>query len=93
MQIFDPASNNWTTGTPLPTERYGAASGVIDGKFYVVGGYNGNDLDVLEIYDPVADTWSSGAPMPTARTASGAGVINGKLYVVGGRARTVNHLV
>ena len=38
----------------MPTARWGAASGVIDGKLYVVGGTTGtNSLAILEVYDPV----------------------------------------
>ncbi|OGA03760.1 MAG: hypothetical protein A3H35_13370 [Betaproteobacteria bacterium RIFCSPLOWO2_02_FULL_62_17] len=76
---------SWTTKTAMPTARWGAASGVVSGKLYVAGGWNGtSSLATLEVYDPATDTWTTKAPMPTARNGAGAAVINGKLYVVGG---------
>jgi N-acetylneuraminic acid mutarotase len=32
LQIYDPASNTWTTGAPLPQARSAADAGVIGGK-------------------------------------------------------------
>jgi len=83
----DPARLNgdkWTPKTPMPTARRYPASGVIGGKLYIVGGFNGSNLNVNEAYDPASDTWSTKAAMPTGRLGPAAGVIGGKLYVVGG---------
>ena len=75
----------WETKAPMPTVRWGAASGVINGKLYVAGGWNGtNSLATLEVYDPATNTWATKASMSTARDGAAGGVINGKLYVVGG---------
>ncbi|MDP2793931.1 MAG: kelch repeat-containing protein [Sulfurisoma sp.] len=83
-----PASGSgaWTTEAPMPTARWGAASGVINGKLYVAGGWRSgtSSLATLEVYDPATNTWATKAPMPTARGGAGGAVINGKLYVVGG---------
>lgn len=32
---------DWDTKTSMPTPRWGAVAGVIDGKRYVAGGWNG----------------------------------------------------
>ena len=83
--VYDPSKNNWTLKSPIPTERMGAAAGVIDGKLYVVGGTGTfHTLNVLEVYNPASDTWTTKSPIPTPRANAMAGVINGKLYVVGG---------
>ena len=44
----------WTTGTSMPTARTEVAGSVLDGKIYVVGGYDesGKTTDVVEVYDP-----------------------------------------
>jgi N-acetylneuraminic acid mutarotase len=86
VEAYDPATNSWTTVSPMPTARSGSAAGVINGILYVVGGWNdsGGILATVEAYDPVTDTWSTMDPMPTARNALGAGVIDGRLYVPGG---------
>jgi len=73
----------------MPTPRWGAAAGVIDGKLYVAGGYNtvSGSLAVLEAYDPDIDTWETLQPMPYARHGAGGAVIDGKLYIVGGEGK------
>lgn len=77
--------NTWTSGTPMPTARLGAATGVIKGKVYVVGGASSTTvLNVNEIYDPKKNTWTTGAPMPTARLVPASAVVNNILYVIGG---------
>lgn len=89
VEIYDPATDTWTTGEPMPTARTGhkAVTGP-DGRIYLIGGYSldhGGHLNVLEIYDPAANTWTTGSPMPTARQQFGAALgANGKIYVIGG---------
>lgn len=88
-------TGTWSTGSPMPTARYGAAIGSINGKLYVAGGCCQSfsapfpRFPVLEVYDPTADTWTGQAPMPTAVYGSAAGVLDSKLYVAGGQASQV----
>jgi N-acetylneuraminic acid mutarotase len=89
LDIYDPGTNTWATGAPLPTPRGWLAAAAINGKLYVVGGWKegmiGADaFSILEVYDPATDSWTTGAPMPTPRFDLAAGVIDGKLYAVGG---------
>ena len=84
LEAYDPATNTWTTKTPMPTARAAVATGVIAGRLYVVGGHQALPLNTLEVYDPATNTWTTRASMPTARAYMGSAVINGKLYVVGG---------
>ncbi|MDP3706920.1 MAG: kelch repeat-containing protein [Polaromonas sp.] len=82
----------WTRKLAAPTLREHAATAVVNGKLYVMGGQRtdsgvrpGPSTNVLEIYDPVTNTWSTGNPMPTARMGLVATVANGKIYAIGGR--------
>jgi N-acetylneuraminic acid mutarotase len=84
--VYDPATNVWTTKASMPTARWGAAAGVIDGKLFVAGG-RGTDLSVLtkmEMYDPASNSWGVRAKMLTGREGAGAAVIGGVLHVLGG---------
>lgn len=92
--VFDPATNTWTSRAPMITARNHAAAGVIDNRIYVAGGRAGSvfipnalNLDLVEVYDPATDRWSIVSPMPTARSAAAWGVHDGKLYVAGGEIR------
>jgi subtilisin family serine protease/N-acetylneuraminic acid mutarotase len=81
---FDPASMSWTQLANMPNgPRHQSTVGVIDGKVYVVSGWNVLDT-VTMIYDPASDTWTDGADSPAARSAAGEAVLDGQLYMVGG---------
>ncbi|OLE53306.1 MAG: hypothetical protein AUG51_13600 [Acidobacteria bacterium 13_1_20CM_3_53_8] len=84
LEVYDPATNAWSTLAPMPTARFGLTAGVINGKLYAVGGFNSGYLRTLEAYDPATNTWSTLAPMPAARYEMAAEVIDGNLYVAGG---------
>jgi N-acetylneuraminic acid mutarotase len=82
VQEYDPVSDSWTLGQPMPTARYGLAAVALDGKIYALGG-NGPS-NAVEVYDPATDSWSSGAPLPTARVFLAAVALGGKVYAIGG---------
>ncbi len=76
----------WTTKTNMTHARESPTSAVVNGKIYVIGGWNGNTvLNIVEEYDPATDTWTTKKNMPTARYAPASSVIDGKIYVIGGR--------
>jgi N-acetylneuraminic acid mutarotase len=95
--VYDPATNHWTAKPPLGLSRPGAASTVLDGKLYVMGGYRYNAktdawemLDITIVYDPATDVWTRRASLPGPRTDLGASrvYLNGKprIELVGGEA-------
>ncbi len=80
-----PMYSQWTTKTPAPTARWGAAACHLNGYIYLIGGNNGTDLATNQRFDPGTNTWTTLAPMPTARSYPAAvGASNGKIYVFGG---------
>lgn len=88
LEVYDPATNTWTTKAPMPQARAEMATGVIDGKLYVAGGYVACGpclaTNTLQIYDPVTNSWTIGPPMPVPASHTNGEVINGKFYVAGG---------
>ena len=81
---FNPATNTWAARKSAPHYHRSGAGGVIGGKFYVVGGFNGSQpVADLDVYDPATDTWTTRAPIPTAGGAIGT-ALQGKLYVMAG---------
>lgn len=81
----------WTSLQAGPTQREYAASAVLGGRLYVVGGQITNSgttpgptTAVMEVYDPATHTWSTANPMPTARMGLVAVAYNSKLYAIGG---------
>jgi N-acetylneuraminic acid mutarotase len=80
---YNPVTNSWATKRPAPHYHRHGAGGVINGKFYVVGGIDDRQRPVaaLDRYDPATDTWQTLAPLPVGGTARGA-VLHGKLIVI-----------
>jgi Kelch motif len=80
---YDPGTNAWTKVARCPHFHKNGTGGVINGKFYVVGGFNIDGLAYLDVYDPATNTWSTRAPLPTAGHVIGA-VLGNKLFVIAG---------
>src|SRR5262245_10001733 len=57
----------------------------LDGKVYVLGGFNAalQVVPAVRIYDVATCTWSDGPPLPRAVHHANAAVADGTLYVVG----------
>ncbi|WP_041170390.1 thrombospondin type 3 repeat-containing protein [Vibrio sp. EJY3] len=82
--IYDPNSDSWSEGSPMPTPRRGSAGAVLNGEIYVVGGYGEGQLAIVEAYNPLTDQWTTKASLPSPRWYPSAAAVDGKLYVIGG---------
>ena len=86
-EVYDPIANTWTTMASLPTPRFAAATNIVDGIIYVIGGHTMTNLyetyNITEAYDPQSNSWTtrSRAPLPVSTSASA--VIDNKIYVLG----------
>ena len=54
VDLYDAATDSWTSGPPLPVPLHHAGAGVLGDRIYVVGGYAGKE------WTPVADVRSLG---------------------------------
>jgi N-acetylneuraminic acid mutarotase len=92
VEVYDPARNTWSKGTPMKTRRDNPGSAVLGGKLYVFGGRTRNadgttvngTLATVERYNPATDTWVARAPMPTGRRTMVVGTVAGRAQVMGG---------
>jgi len=50
----------WELGASMPVLRQELATGVLDGKVYVLGGYDENrsSTATVEVYNPATNTWT-----------------------------------
>jgi N-acetylneuraminic acid mutarotase len=79
VDVYDPATNNWSQIASMPIGEADHSSAVVDGKIYVIGG------NTVQIYDPLTDTWTRGADRPsTPRWWAPVSVVDGKIYSIGG---------
>lgn len=94
VEMYDPATNTWTTKASLNFKRDVAGVGVVNGKIYSIGGMYGEldlpepeNLDTVEMYDPNVDKWTvMPSRMPTAMRAMAYTTIGSKVYLFGGCA-------
>lgn len=85
VEVYNPAADRWTTAPPLPRAVCGYALAALDGKIYVIGGWDGERARAETlIYTPGASSWQEGPPMPSPRAYAAAAVIDGHIYVIGG---------
>ncbi|NJN70951.1 MAG: galactose oxidase [Nitrospira sp.] len=97
VEMYDPATDQWTAKAPMPIGLHHVGIGVAGGRLYVIGGYSKSGLSVwnpvatVYAYDPATDSWTERASMPTARGALSVTEHDGKLYAIGGYDRKANN--
>jgi N-acetylneuraminic acid mutarotase len=83
VDVYDPATDVWSTIHPLPGATNHNAAAVAAGKLYHI---NASDTFV---YNPANDSWVQVATTNTSHGATPAvGVINDKIYIAGGIGAT-----
>lgn len=100
-QLFDPASDSWTSAGSIGIGRYWhAAARLEDGRVLIAGGtvysgtgdprFNATTTATARVYDPVTGTWSSAGTLSQPRTRPRAVLLQtGRVLVVGGSQSSV----
>ncbi|XP_043953399.1 kelch-like protein 33 [Gambusia affinis] len=66
-EMYSPAANSWTAFTSLQVPHVGAGSAVLEGKFYLLGGYSQEDFsdtNMVHRYDNATQKWENMGQMP-----------------------------
>ncbi len=87
-EVYDPATNTWTTKASMPTNRSEVEAASVNGKIYVIGGRTEgaqSTVNITEIYDPITDSWTSGASMPYPVVLAASAVVDNRICVIGGQ--------
>ena len=87
MEIYNPSTDLWVFGAPMPTGRRTMSVGTLNNRIQVIGGeagIDGTSFDQNEEYNPATGTWRTLPSIPTARHGAGFGTIDNVIYVAGG---------
>jgi hypothetical protein len=88
VQIYDAATDIWTTGPTMPNAHGSWAVAVaVNEIVYVMGGFDAGTqaaLATVDALDTATGIWSTKKPMPTPRYGAAAAAGNNRICVVGG---------
>lgn len=94
VDVFELTTETWlaadSTPADIPTQRAGAATAVLDGKLFVIGGevehFPPHDLALphAEVLDPANGRWQRVADLVLPRHATQAVVHGGRIYLPAG---------
>ena len=92
VEVYDPLTNRWEKRAEMPTERGETDAVVVDGKVYVIGGYNWRNVPTLperfvrsiEEYNPKIDKWRPLPEMPMFKGGFAAIAVDNEIYTIGG---------
>jgi hypothetical protein len=88
VEIYDPATDSWRTGPPLPVGRGGLAAAAVGDRILVFGGEAPLRIfNATEMWEPGGQRWIAKEPMPTPRHGIGAAVLDGRVFVPAGGTR------
>jgi hypothetical protein len=94
--LYDPATNTWRAGVPLPEARSGYTVTRLPNRLVLVaggvtfqqdghGGSSARPLASTFVFDPIANAWSAEKAMNVARTnAVAVSLTDGRVLVIGG---------
>jgi 2-polyprenyl-6-methoxyphenol hydroxylase-like FAD-dependent oxidoreductase len=86
-QVYDPATDRWFVGAPLPRGANHVAVAAFGGRVYALGGFieqNRHSDGNAYAYDVATDRWTTIAPLSRPRGAAGAVALAGHIHVIGG---------
>jgi len=77
---------HWVALADVPAARQEISSAVLNGKIYVMAGYDENVRSTADVYvyNPATDTWKTLQPLPGPNNHNAAAVAAGKLYSFAG---------
>lgn len=85
--IYDPATDRWLSGTPLPRGANHVAVAAEGDRVYACGGFveqNRRSDALAYVYEIADKRWREIAPMPRPRGAAAAVMLDGMLHLIGG---------
>ncbi len=88
-QVYDIATDSWSTLAPIPLGRAGHGTVAHDGNIYVIGGSNlsATGFPTVYRYNIASNTWSQATSLPQAWEMGGCAIWDNVIYLCGGYDR------
>jgi N-acetylneuraminic acid mutarotase len=92
-EVYDPLTDTWENKTSMPTERQRPLANAVNGKIYLIGGFQYRNLpppqttiqlEVNEVYDPETDSWTTKTPMPNTSSGPVSTTVDNKIFIISG---------
>ncbi|MCG7858049.1 T9SS type A sorting domain-containing protein [Flavihumibacter sediminis] len=98
LDVFDPATLQWTSLPDAPHARDHFQAAVTNGKIFAAGGRRtnfdgtlfGNTEPTVDVFDIATNTWSTlpaSANLPTPRAGTSTVVLDNRVWVIGGESQ------
>ena len=94
VDVYDPATDTWSSGPSLGYPRAWVVAAAVDGKIYAIGGHAPMDpnepggpfskVNWIQEYVPGDPSWTIKSSGLSARDDSAVGVVGDDIYVMGG---------
>lgn len=91
LDIFDPATGEWTSGADAPLEMHHFQAVTYQGEIWVLGAFTGpfpkeEPIAFIHVYNPEQDRWRTAGRLPDGRHRGAAGVVvyQDKFYLLCG---------
>lgn len=87
VEIYNPDTDSWEIGIPLPFPRVFSVAVEINDRIYVMGGYNGDQHFIETVHSFVTSMgdWITVSPTLIGRDAPAAAVLRSGILLIGGR--------
>ncbi len=95
VEIYDPATNSWTNGTPCPAKMsHGEPGTFVVNEWIVIAGGRENldDTAAIHAYNTREDRWIALPPLPKALKAPVVRILGDRVYCFGGRIARLDPL-
>jgi N-acetylneuraminic acid mutarotase len=87
VEIFDPATDSWSTGQSAPYAFYEAATCSISDEIYMFGGADDGSPTgsaSTRVYNVTTDSWTARSPLPAPRSFASCVRVGDLFYLVSG---------
>ena len=94
VEVYDTATQRWSTVQDMPVPMSGQVAVAVDGKIYAMGGDGPayGDWKDVTVFDAATNKWSMGPSMDVGRIYFGATSLEKKLYSMGGMDKAMGDM-